>query len=123
MRVWCADVALWCCFLPGVAASVDVTPAPNGPYRVNGNRVLDNEGRVYVARGTELPAVTGDRSDLDGSGGAFGPLSGTALITIRQRLNMNAVRLPVLPRAYEADARYRDWCGGSSISPISLNSW
>jgi len=108
VRVWCADVALWCCFLPGVAASVDVTPAPNGPYRVNGNRVLDNEGRVYVARGTELPAVTGDRSDLDGSGGAFGPLSGTALITIRQRLNMNAVRLPVLPRAYEADARYRD---------------
>ncbi len=103
-----AGWVLCCCGLAAAAATAPIsTPAPNGPYQVRGNRIFDREGRPHRIRGTQLPAVTGERSDFDGTPGTFGPLSGTALITIRQRLNMNAVRLPVLPRAYEARAEYR----------------
>ena len=45
--------------------------------------------------------------DISGLAPSFGAWSATTLITIRQRLNMNAVRLPVLPQAYLADAAYR----------------
>jgi len=83
------------------------TPAPNGPYRVEGNRILDREGRSYLIRGTRLPVLTGAASDRNGSGYDFGPLSGTALITIRQRLNMNAVRLTVRANDYEESSTYR----------------
>ena len=37
----------------------------------------------------------------------FGPLSATALVTIRQRLNMNAVRLSLNAREYGENATYR----------------
>ncbi len=95
------------CVLLSAAEDAIVTPAPNGPYRVQGGRVLDRDGREYVLRGTEVPAVTGSASDRDGAAFQFGPLSSTALVTIRQRLNMNAIRLPLRPGAYESGAAYR----------------
>jgi cytochrome c peroxidase len=82
------------------AALAQITPAPAGPYRVEGNRILDSQGRPFLIRGTRLPPVTPE------SGPDFGPFSGTSLVTLRQRLNMNAVRLPIDDRAY-AHPRYR----------------
>jgi cytochrome c peroxidase len=82
-------------------AAPSITPPPSGPYHVEGNRILDAAGHPYLVRGTQLPPVTLDPpSD-------YGPFSGTTFITIRQRLNMNAVRLPVDTRQYESNAAYR----------------
>jgi uncharacterized protein (TIGR03437 family) len=75
-----------------------LTLAPAGPYHVRGNRILDANDRPYLIRGTRLPLITLDDPQ---------PFSGTSLITVRQRLNMNAVRLRVQSAKYEADESYR----------------
>ena len=75
-----------------------ITPAPSGPYHIRGNRILDASGHEYLVRGTQLAPITLDESE---------PFSGTTLITIRQRLNMNAVRLRVNAPQYVTDERYR----------------
>src|ERR1035441_7452828 len=82
-------------------------PAAAGPYRVDGNRILDAKGRPYLVRGTELPTLTLKTADIAGDGKEFGAFSASSLISIRQRLNMNAVRLPVSPREYEDSSAYR----------------
>ena len=74
-----------------------LTPAPAGPYRVDGNRILDGKGRPYLVRGTELPSLTLNPADIAGDGKEFGAFSPSSLISIRQRLNMNAVRLKITP--------------------------
>ena len=84
-----------------------LTPGPNGPYRIEGNRILDRQGREYLIRGTRAAPLAPDRAVEKSSAAAFGPLSATVLITIRQRLNMNAVRIPINPTAYLASAAYR----------------
>jgi uncharacterized protein (TIGR03437 family) len=84
-----------------------LTPAAAGPYQVSGNRILDAKGRPYLVRGTELPALTLKTADVAGDGKEFGAFSASSLITIRQRLNMNAVRLPVSPSDYEESGAYR----------------
>src|SRR5512133_122435 len=84
-----------------------LTPPAAGPYRVAGNRILDSQGRPYLARGTELPTLTLRLADIAGDGHEFGPFSPSSLISIRQRLNMNAVRLPVNPLAFEQSRAYR----------------
>jgi cytochrome c peroxidase len=91
-----------------VAASVlRVTPAPLGPYRVDAKRIVDAQGRPYLVRGTEMPILTLKDSDYSGDGKEFGPFSASSFVTIRQRLNMNAVRLPVSAGVYEESASYR----------------
>jgi uncharacterized protein (TIGR03437 family) len=82
-----------------------ITPAPNGPYRVQGTQILDASGHPYLIRGTQLPPVTLPTSKDEARD--FGPFSGTTFITIRQRLNMNAVRIPVNAPDYEADPQVR----------------
>jgi hypothetical protein len=77
------------------AAGISATPKPAGPYHVSGGTILDSRGAPYVIRGTELTAVTLDPSQIAGSGNQFGALSRTTLATIRFRINMNAVRLPI----------------------------
>jgi uncharacterized protein (TIGR03437 family) len=84
-----------------------LTPAAAGPYQVDGNRILDARGRAYLVRGTELPTLTLKDSDIAGDGKEFGAFSPSSLISIRQRLNMNAVRLPVNPLEYQEDSAYR----------------
>jgi len=88
---------LACAVLPAYSSTQQrVTPAPEGPFHVAGNRILDARGRGFLPKGTELPAfhpqtVARDtRVDRD-----FGPHSATSLAAIRLRFNMNAVRLPV----------------------------
>src|SRR5437667_3474235 len=84
-----------------------LTPATSGPYHVSGNRILDAAGHVYLVRGTELPTVTLNPADIVGDGKQFGAFSPSSFITIRQRLNMNAVRLPVNAPQYAERADYR----------------
>jgi uncharacterized protein (TIGR03437 family) len=84
-----------------------LTPAPNGPYRIVENRILDRQNRGYLIRGTEVVPLDPNRTNETDSAIDFGPLSATALITIRQRLNMNAVRLPVGAKEYNAYPPYR----------------
>lgn len=91
----------------GDTAILRFTPAPAGPYRVIGNRILDSHGIPYLIRGTALPPLTLNASPAAGEIPGFGPFSASAFVTIRQRMNMNAVRLPVNARAYEESPRYR----------------
>lgn len=84
-----------------------LTAAAAGPYQVDGNRILDANDRAYLIRGTELPVLTLKDSDIAGDGQEFGALSPSSLISIRQRLNMNAVRLPVMPLEYQENGAYR----------------
>lgn len=91
----------------GADSTPRLTPAAAGPYRVEGNRILDGKGRPYLVRGTELPTLTDKHADIAGDGKEFGAFSPSSLISIRQRLNMNAVRLPLSPRQYEDSVAYR----------------
>ena len=84
-----------------------LTPAAAGPYRIDGNRILDSRDHPHLVRGTELPTLTLSRADIAGDGKEFGAFSASALISIRQRLNMNAVRLPVSPLGFEESGIYR----------------
>src|SRR5579862_3819601 len=88
-------------------ASPKITPAPAGPYHVRGNRILDANDREYLIRGTQLPTLTPKDAFDSGNASDFRPFSGTNFITIRQRLNMNAVRLPLDAQEYETNDLYR----------------
>ncbi len=85
-----------------------LTPAVAGPYHVEGARLLDSDNKLYTLKGTRLAPVTSSDTDITGAPGQFGPLSATTIVTIRQRLNMNAVRLPVDPVLYLKDAAFRE---------------
>ena len=98
---------LFLALLPLAASAQSLTPAPNGPYRIAGSQILDRQGEPYLIRGTRLAPLSPNRADEKSSPDAFGPLSATTLITIRQRLNMNAVRLPVSATAFNANPAYR----------------
>ncbi len=87
-------------FLPLAIAAPSSTPPSltqpvSGPYHVQGSNLIDSRGLLYQIHGTRLAPVTSSDTDLTGAPGEFGPLSPTTIVTIRQRLNMNAVRLPV----------------------------
>src|SRR5258708_6651259 len=88
-------------------AAPRITSATAGPYGVEDNRILDAKGRPYLVRGTEMPAVTLQASDFAGNGKEFGPFSRSSFSTIRHRLNMNAIRLPVSAPLYEENPNYR----------------
>ena len=82
------------CF--SAASAPHVTPAPEGPFHVAGNRILDCRGRPFLLRGTQLPAFHPETAAHDSrSGRDFGPHSATSLAAIRLLFNMNAVRLPL----------------------------
>ncbi len=83
-----------------------ITSSPSGPYHVEGARILDAKGREYLIRGTTLPLVTHLNGDPPSG---FGPFSATTLITLRQRMNMNAVRIPIDPREYAENPHYRSF--------------
>jgi hypothetical protein len=93
--------------LAAAASAPQITPALNGPYRVEAQRIVDARGRAYLVRGTEMPTVTLKADDFFGDGKEFGPFSASSFATIRQRLNMNAIRIPVSAALYEESADYR----------------
>src|SRR3954471_15638823 len=63
-------------------SAVQLTPPAAGPYHVRGNRIIDAAGHPYLARGTDLPTLTLDPSDLAGDGHQFGPFSPSSLVSI-----------------------------------------
>ena len=72
-----------------------LTPAAAGPYHVSGKRILDAAGRPYLARGTELPTLTLNPSDIAGHISANGQIvmpkpSWTALLTANALLKSSA---------------------------------
>ncbi len=69
-----------------------LTAGPCGPYKIAGNQILDCMNRPWLARGTRLAAFTLAPTDYRAAG-TFGPWSATTLASIRQRLNMNTVRI------------------------------
>ena len=107
----------------GVDSTPRLTPAASGPYQIDGNRILDARGRAYLVRGTELPTLTLKASDIAGDGKEFGAFSPSSLISIRQRLNMNAVRLPVKPSEYQENSAYRARLLEVVESANALNWW
>ena len=84
-----------------------LTPAAAGPYRIEGNRILDGKGRPYLIRGTRMTPIRPAEKAGAGANSPFDPHSRTSLITLRQRMNMNAVRLPVSAREFLEQAGYR----------------
>ena len=92
---------------PASNPPLSVTAAPAGPYHVAGARIIDLKGREYLIRGTQMPVVTGKRWDMEGDGVQFGPFSPSSFITIRQRMNMNAIRVPLNAEAYVRSTEYR----------------
>jgi len=93
--------------LAAAAHGPKITSAPRGPYHIEAQRIVDARGHPYLVRGTEMPTVTLKAEDFSGDGKEFGPFSPSSFATIRQRLNMNAVRLPVNAALYEENAGYR----------------
>jgi uncharacterized protein (TIGR03437 family) len=85
--------------LPAVlpAATQQITPAPEGPFHVDANRILDSRSRIFVMRGTELRAFHPETEERDArsTDDEYGPHSATSLAAIRLRFNMNTVRLPL----------------------------
>jgi len=96
-----------CVSLAAAASAPRITPATRGPYHIEAQRIVDALGHAYLVRGTEMPRVTLKAEDFSGDGKEFGPFSPSSFATIRQRLNMNAVRLPVSAALYEENADYR----------------
>lgn len=89
-----------------------LTPAVSGPYHVDGARLIDSHDHPYLIAGTRLAPLTSSDKDITGSPAEFGPLSATTIVTIRQRVNMNAVRLPLDAALYLKDRAYRERARG-----------
>lgn len=105
---WLVFVSLscWASDRAPQSAVPTITSAPAGPYHVRRNQILDKYGNEYLIRGTRLPPITAN-TFASSANATFGTFSGTTLITLRQRMNMNAVRLEVQAQEYEANGRYR----------------
>src|SRR5687768_16008017 len=82
-----------------------VTPSPQGALRVQGNTLRDESGIVITLRGAQI-------SGLEVPGNSPGAQNDAAMNdltfgVVRQRWNMNAVRLPVSVAAWQRDgSRY-----------------
>ena len=70
---------------------------PSGRLHVQGNLLLDETSRSILLRGTELEEL-GQNDDA---------VSATTFSTIRQRWNMNVVRLPIKVASFMNDVNYR----------------
>ncbi|MBY0508190.1 MAG: hypothetical protein K2X03_30025 [Bryobacteraceae bacterium] len=88
------EVLMFSLALSSLAAQPALMPVVQGPLRVAGNRLVDATGASITLRGTEAPG------DL--------PLAyaGTMFSTIRQRFNLNTVRLPVSVERALRDPEY-----------------
>ena len=99
--IWLVSASgLFAAAMPANPVGPELTARPNGPYRIERNQILDRENRPYLIRGTELAPLT------SGPAGAYGPWSATALDTVRQRQNMNAVRIPLGVDLYNSNPEY-----------------
>ena len=102
---WAASLLLLA--FAGFAVPQTVTRAPAGPLRVDGARLVDSAGQPVLLRGTQVPGLSHDSTDFGVlPGHRFGALSATTLNAIRQRWNMNVIRLPVDVVRYTSEPSY-----------------
>ncbi len=81
--------------LPTHQPQQKLTPAPHGPFHVDGNRIIDAKGHAFLMRGTQLTEFHPQTMAHDNRAGLdFGEHSATSLSAIRLRFNMNTIRLP-----------------------------
>jgi uncharacterized protein (TIGR03437 family) len=83
-----------------------LTAVPKGPIHVERNRLVDSQGRAFLLRGTELPEFRTPSQAGGSEADGFGLHSATVFSTIRQRWNMNVVRIPLSLSDYARDPRY-----------------
>jgi uncharacterized protein (TIGR03437 family) len=102
-----AHLGVLLALLAGLAgAQPGPTAIVRGPLHVEGNRILDAGNQPVLLRGTQLRAL---RLDEDpGPPAGIAGLTATTFSTIRQRWNMNVVRLLVSVRRWEDDPAYLD---------------
>src|SRR5579872_1030423 len=80
--------------LPPHQPQQTLTPSPDGPFQIDGNRIVDAKGRPFLMRGTQLTEFHPRTMAHDNRYGRdFGEHSPTSLSAIRLRFNMNTVRL------------------------------
>jgi hypothetical protein len=84
----------------------ELTTVPERPIHLERNRLVDSQGRAFHLRGTELPVFRTLAQDSRAEADGFCPHSATVLSTIRQRWNMNAVRIPLSLSDYASDPNY-----------------
>src|ERR1035437_11183138 len=80
------------------------TPIPVPPLRVKANQLVDSAGAVFVLRGVSMPgleAISPTATDLAN----VRAMSGFTFRVMRQRWNMNAVRLPVSAAVWKRDGQ------------------
>jgi uncharacterized protein (TIGR03437 family) len=101
--------------LPSLGASCayslgrqELTAAPRGPFHIERNRLVDSQEQPFLIRGTQLPAFG---AQFQAQSAEFGPHSATVFSSIRQRWNMNAVRLPLNLADYASDPEYLQKAG------------
>jgi hypothetical protein len=78
------------------------TPIAAPPLRVKANQLVDSTGAVFVLRGVSMPgleAVSPTAADLAN----VRAMTGFTFRVMRQRWNMNAVRLPVSAAVWKRD--------------------
>lgn len=91
----------------GLAIAQTITRVPSGFLHVRGPRLLDSEAKPVLLRGTQVSGLAFDSSDFAvSSDHRFGALSATTFNAIRERWNMNVVRLPVDATRYMRDPLY-----------------
>jgi uncharacterized protein (TIGR03437 family) len=84
---------------------------PQGAIHVEGNRLVDHAGRAFLIRGTQLPEFRTVPPARTETPSGFSPYSSTVFGTVRQRWNMNAVRVPLSLSDDAADANYLQAAG------------
>jgi uncharacterized protein (TIGR03437 family) len=92
--------------LTRLLAQHGVNPIPVGAMHAQGNQIVDSTGQAIVLRGAEIPGL-----NLTGVSPAMQAiydqtLSPTTFSTMRQRFNMNALRLPIASSIAGRDPLY-----------------
>ncbi len=73
---------------------------------MEGNRLVDSSGHTFLIRGAGLPEFRTLAPRAAETAPGFSPYSSTVFGTIRQRWNMNAIRIPLSLVDYAGDAGY-----------------
>ncbi len=94
-------LALFCSISFLAVAQHGINPIPIGPMHREGNRIVDSAGQTIVLRGAEIPGLNLGAPNADTLA-----LSPTTFSTMRQRFNMNALRLPVVSSIAAGDPLY-----------------
>ncbi len=92
--------------LTRLLAQHGVNPVPVGAMHAQGNRIVDSAGQTIVLRGAEIPGLNLTNVTPAMQAIYNQTLSPTTFSTMRQRFNMNALRLPIASAIAGRDPLY-----------------